>query len=424
MTTTIGRCGLDIVLGEVDEWVEQHDGTVRTGGWLEGATAAEAAHLRDQFIGAAADEDEPVVPVTLGHDDSRNGWYEVLGGGVEHVLGMTEVTGDRRWTAALRRVAAWDQPMQEIDRRGGIVTNNHSITPLSYSGFLAVPNSAKAIELDPAGTWLRGLRTADTGGIAFITGGGTVLYDDEIGVQVPLADHYDGASTLQVDLGSSVYKTIVGRNVRAEHVTDWRLDNGNIRVDWSTASHGLRFELFNGTSWTPFDFPAQGNPAFILTDDSSSTVVAEDPVAWRVLRNDPTVVTIRLKFDYESSTSWYLWDITLRRGDRNVICVVKGPSRQWGLEQSGGAYASTNITGASRCDANDSNGHRWLICSPRTFTLNTSVGVLYLSSASPVFPFGIGVEVGGSSATLQAAADKVRLQYYAQPFEAVLLAGI
>lgn len=423
VTMQIGRVGLDsLTIPETMEWREAADGTVEVGGILANASTSEVSHLRDQLLGMIGSVDEPYVPVTLSHDSTRNGFYAVVDGDVDHILGVTEIGGQRRWRARLMRSAWWDQPRYELHREGGVLTNAHSITTASYVGFFALPSSSEAVDHgSDTGTLTRTTRTSETGGVAFCLGSGTgtALYDTVVSADVPLADYYDGAAKVEIDPGGGTDRVVTGRRVRKTDCTDWRLTNGLIEATWNTTNHGVDLRIYNGSAWEAIA------PTFILTDDSSSTTVDEDPISWTVLRNDPSMVTIRLVFDYESGTSRYLWDLSVRRGDRNIINVVKSRvSAQWGLEQSGGAYPVTDLTGGYHVTADDANGNRWIIASPKAYTRNASVGVCYLSSASQVFPFGLGVELNGSAATGQSAADKVVYQYYAQPIETPAVSGI
>lgn len=422
MSLTIGRVGQGVTLDETNGWREQPDGTVRLSGWMENATASEAGHLRDQLLGMLGSPDEPIVPVTIGHDDTRDGFYEVLDGEVEHVLGATEERGDRKWSATLRRVEMWDQPRYELHRTGGVVTNAHSITTSTYAGFIALPATASAVDRGTdTGALVSSSRSTETGNITFFrgSGSGTSLYTTVVSADVPLADWYDGAATLEVDPGAGTDRVVVGRRVRKTDRADWRLSNGLIEATWNSGNYGVDLRVWNGSAWEAIA------PTFLLTDDTSSTPVEENPVSWRVLRNDPCMVTIRLVFDYSSGIDRYQWDLSMRRGGRDLINVVKSrASVQWGIEQTGGAFPVTDLTGGYHVTDDDANGNRWLIASPKAFTRNASVGVAYLDSATQVFPFGLGVELNGSSASLQNTAQNTVYQYYSQPIETPAVSGV
>ena len=161
MTTLIGRCGTDdVTLDEPSTWAEGPDGTVQAEGWIADLTTLQAGIVRDQFLGLI-NPDEPIVPVFIDHDDTRNGLYRVLDADVDHVLGATEITGDRKWKVALQRTRWWDQPRYELKRSGGVVSNVHSITTSSYTSFIGLPASAEAVDSGTdTGTLVRGTRAS------------------------------------------------------------------------------------------------------------------------------------------------------------------------------------------------------------------------------------------------------------------------
>lgn len=421
VSLTIGRVGADITLSETSGWQERSDGTVEMRGWMSNATVAQVEHLRDQFLGLTQSTDEPIVYVSVGHDDSRNGWYEVLDTDVEHVLGATETRGDRQWRCRVRRTPWWDQPRLELFRAGGVVTNVHSITTSTHTGFIGIPTSAEAVDSGTdTGTLTRATRVAETGSMAFITGSGTgaTLYDTVVSYDLAGSDAYDGAATVEVDLGSSTYRPAVGRAVRREHKTGWRLNNGLIRAKWNTTNHGIDMDIYTGGAWETMP------ETFIPTDDNVHTAIGEDPISWAVLRNDPAMVAIRLVFDYEAGTSRILLDLAVRRGDRNLIGVLKSrTSAKYGLKLSTGQLG-TALTGGIERNGDDANGNTFTIALPKTTTDDLTSCEVYLTTASQVFPFGLGCVLGGSTASGQNTGQNTVYQYYAQPIETMAVSGI
>lgn len=414
---TIGRVGVSVALSEPNEWVENPDGTVSVGGLLENATAAQADHLRDQFLGLMAGLDEPVVPVTLGHDDSRDGWYRVLDGRVQHELGMTEVRSDRWWSATLQRILWWDQPRYELHRYGTVLANDHTLAEADVTPFVAFPDSATAVDMGSSRSWTRTTRTAESGTVALVYGH-VDLFDTVVGVDLPIADVYDGAATLEVSVGGSYYP-VVGRSVRKEHAGSWRIGNGLVRATWDSVNHGLAVSAYDG-SWQALA------DSFQITDDGvTATALGSDPVAWAVLRNDPALTIVRLVFNYDSGTARIELDVAVRRGDRNVLCTLKSrESQAWGLKPDS-STASTYLTGGGvRSDSNDANGNRWVVSGPKAFTHDTGTGHIYLNAAATTFVFGVGVEVDGTSASGQSTADNVRKQFFAQPVETPFVTGV
>ena len=418
MGLTIGRVGSDIALSEGYAWSEQGDGKVSIAGWLDASSTSDASFLREQILGLADPAGEAFVPVTFGVDDDRDGWYQVESVSVDAVLGKTETAGDRKWRANLRRLPYRTQPRYELHRYGTVWTNDHSITTSTYDGFVALPATAEAVDLGSTG-FSKVTRTTDTGSLTFYVSDPT--YDNVISAYVPMADAYDGAAKIEVDLdGGGTWRTVVGSDIRALP-TQWRINNGIMRCSWDTTAQGLAVEFYTG-AWNSLGETSSTDNYWLITDAAAS-YLADDPVAVAVLRNDPLACTIRLIFDWDTQKSRIALDVTVRRGDRNVSCILKcRDSNQWGVEPDTATGATTALTGAHRIDANDDNGDRWVVSIPKTYTLNTSTGSARLSSASTVFPFAIGAEVNGSSATGQNTAQNVAYQHYAQPTETLFIA--
>lgn len=419
MAMTIGRVGIDIALPEPESWSEGADGRVSLQGWLTASTSADASFLREQILGLADPFGEPFVPVTLGHDDERDGWYQVLDVDVEHVLGQTEIDGGRRWSCTLRRLPYRTQPRYELHRYGTVWTNSHSITEGVYvTGFVGLPATSVAVDLGATG-YTRTLRSSDTGEVAIYDG--VQSYDHVVSAYVPIADAYDGAAKIEVDVdGSQTWRTVVGTDIRALP-TRWRLGNGMIRTTWDTTNHGFAVEVYDTGSWEELGTVTTSN--YFLISDESASFITTDPVEVGVLRNDPLACTLRLVFDYESALSRMFCDVTVRRGDRNVFGIIKTRSaNQWGLSPTVQSTTTSTTGGTFRVDQHDDAGNRWVMSSPKTASFNTSTGAWRVSSSTSVIPWAIGVEIDGSSATGSNVATQVSYQYFSQPTESLFIA--
>lgn len=418
MGMTIGRVGSDPLLPEPSSWSEGADGVVRVTGWLIADSTTEASVLREQILGLGDPYGEKFVPVTVAHDPERDGWYEVLDVSVDHVLGQTEVAGGREWSATLRRLPYRTQPRYELHRYGGVWTNNHSITTSTYEGFIALPGTASAVDLGSTG-FNRGTRNSETGAVYFYTADPT--YDVVVSAYVPISDAYVGAARIEMDVsGSGDWYTVVGTDIRPLP-TRWRLGNGMIRATWDTTEHGFAVEVYDSSAWEELGTYTTSN-YFVITDAAAS-YVETDPVAVGVLRNDPLACTLRLVFDYDSGKSRMFTDVTVRRGDRNVFGIIKSRSvNQWGLEPTVTSTATALTSGTFRIDSNDDAGNRWVMSSPKTANFNSSTGAWRVSSSTSVVPWAIGVELNGSGASSQSAADKVSYQFFSQPTETLFIA--
>jgi hypothetical protein len=151
----------------------------------------------------------------------------------------------------------------------------------------------------------------------------------------------------------------------------------------------------------------------------------ETVLALSVLRNSPEVSVLRLDYEY-STTQRHSVFLSLRRGDRFMRGVVKSRvSDQWGLEISGSTpeRAVQTITGGAAQSANDTAGNRWVLMTPRSFTTNTTLGKIELSSSSSTFPFGVGCAISGSTASGLSTTQSLIYQYHAAINERVFITG-
>lgn len=420
MGMTIGRVGTDITLPEPSAWREGADGVVSVGGWLNASSAADASFLREQILGLADPYGEQFVPVTLAHDSQRDGWYQVLDVDVEHVLGLTEGDGDRRWSATLRRLPYRTQPRYELHKYGTVWTNDHSITTSTYRGYVALPATAEAVDLgSDTYTTFRYTRASDTGDVAFYFNQN--FYDCVVSAYVPAGDAYDGAAKIEVDLdGNGTWRTQVGTDIRALP-TQWRIGNGMIRASWDSTNQGLNVEVYDSAAWVTLGTYTTSN--YFLFTDAASSYIDTDPVAVGVLRNDPLACTLRLVFDWDTKQSRVFTDVTVRRGDRNVFGIIKSRGvYQWGLEPAVTGAATALTSGTFSIDANDDSGNRWVMSSPKAANFNSGTGAWRVTSSTNVVPWAIGCELGGSSATAQATATKVSYQFFSQPTESLFIA--
>jgi hypothetical protein len=120
---------------------ESGDGTVQIGGYIRNLSRADASWLREQLLGLTDPRGEAAVPVKVGYDDSRDGWYQVLSVDVRDLIGATEKRGDRQWSASLRRLGYREQPRYELHRFGTVWTNAHGVVEGTSSGFCSVPQT-------------------------------------------------------------------------------------------------------------------------------------------------------------------------------------------------------------------------------------------------------------------------------------------
>lgn len=416
MTTSLqlGRVGLDVDMSAPHSWSEAGD-TITMSAYLKRPrTSAEKLWQAEQILNLAGrNRAELAVPFISTAWPERDGWVEVLDTNVSPVGKAAPGSGPLGWSATMRRLRGGKQPRYELRRLGYPIDNDHTITRGSYAGWLAYPATATAPDFGDDVSWTIGSRTSDTGSVAFVTGGSTVLYDTVASLYVPLADAYVGAPKIEVSVGGT-WRTVVGKDIRLTTADLVRVNNGMVRASWDTTNHRLQLEAYVSGAWEALE-----DEFTFTTGGAALTAFGTDPSNITVIRNDASRVTIQLLFPILSGEHRAVMTLSLRRGDRNILGTVKSSSsRQFGIKTSTAAAATTLTSGIHRT-ADDAQGNRYVICSPRTFTADLAAGTVYLSTGSKSFPFGIGIEAGGTAATGVNTVGSVRSQYYAQPGEQI-----
>jgi hypothetical protein len=138
----------------------------------------------------------------------------------------------------------------------------------------------------------------------------------------------------------------------------------------------------------------------------------------QILKNEPQIATIRLTTHYNATTrdGRLVFDITLKRGSRNIEFVAS----QWQTQQlnvkSVSALAGTNATGYVVASSANNEGNKYMIGSPTTYTADTTNLGISVSGTTAVKGF-IGAVVGSASGAN--TADNVRDQYLDSIFETV-----
>lgn len=189
--------------------------------------------------------------------------------------------------------------------------------------------------------------------------------------------------------------------------TDWQLTNGLVRVTPLSSAAMFKVEYWDGGAWSGYDF-----------DVTVGSDLVPPFTAMTVVRNDFECVVIRLVKDRAPGRC--LIDLTLRRGARFVEGFLQTDSSATLGVKTDIAVAGTNsTTGWVRQTANDVNGNRLMVGSPRTFTANTTNTGLSKASVTTL-TFMIGGEIDGSSAVSGDQATNLYAQYIGSLSEQVL----
>lgn len=400
------------------------DGLDLSGVYLPSTDGAQAvAALRQQFAGYFSDTEVEYVPVICSSDSSLNGFYKVESAEVgevgPHGSGVAVA-----WRVRLSRLSPSHRlPVQDCPGTYVLRTNEYSIT--GPDGQWSVPATAIAANA-PDGFSINQApvtRTADTGALKtlFYTASATAAASQAHFLVDP-DDYYVGAAKLESKLDGSTYYPIVGRQAPITP-GNWRLNNGLIRLTGS-ATAGVLFAIqaYNGTSWGTVSLNMTTSYRNqVATDASLLTATDAQVSAVQVLRNSPAVVSLRLWWSWTSASAGAsvpspdalknllknyprAMDVTLRRGDRLASCYISTGGTAYTLFSEHTGAATTSITGGTRFTSNDADGNRFV-------QANLDNGGTYPGRGSP-WGWGIGFEIGGSSATGKEAAQEIAYQYY------------
>lgn len=189
--------------------------------------------------------------------------------------------------------------------------------------------------------------------------------------------------------------------------TTWTLSNSLIEVSPVVAG-GFAIRMNKAGVWST---PKNYN----ITDGGTPLGV---PVSVGVLYNDYERVTLRVLWN-RSPSGRITADLTIRRGSRFVELLVRSnASTTLGVVRATNE-AATSATGFIRATSNDSDGHRYVIGSTRTFTGDLTAGGISKASITRFDAF-VGAEIDGSSAVAADQAAQLLVQYLGVASETVV----
>lgn len=412
MTLKIGRVGIQVSVSRVDGWVTEGD-RLNLSGYLHSDSVSEVDVLRQQLNGYVDNGDEEVVPVTWTTDSKVNGFYRVRRVQISTNPNL-HFSNRFLFTVDLERVAGYAGPLMETVITGAVRTNSHSITNANAVGVVAVPDDVLEFHdsSDPAAASVF-TRTSVDGDVRCVK---SATYSRYQYFALAPADWYIGACS--IELGSP-YRTVVGQQIPSELDT-WRLSNGLVRVRPHASGFGV--SCFNGSTW-------DSEKVFRGTVAGSSLGGIALATGLRVLRNSPEECIIRLPVSIPSAilTGASVGsmradiDIAVRRGERTVrLFLAATKSTTWGVECVT-AEAATALTGGIRATSDDANGNRFVLSSPQAVTNDLTQGGFALTAGATTFSYAAGLELNGSSAATNDAAQALVYQYMAAHSERVVV---
>lgn len=418
MSVTIGRVGRDGITIPDPEISYSGNQVTLSGQYTPepgSATAtADTLWLRDQLLGLADNDGEPIVPVRSTTVPTLDGFYRVVDAQASHPTGsMKETEPYLSWSATLDRLKDFREPRIEIYGVYGTVTNSFGITlPTAVT---AVPQLVE--------DWLAGIRQAvgrrDTpDGQVFYATDPTLPSKSYIGrYSVRPAYYYLGGCKAEYQVSSGQWRTVIGRRRFTNEDIGFgtallRADNGLVRI----TPRGLQFTV----EWWDQAAGAWTTPiSFVMWEKVSNLQVFMQ--AGGVLRSAPEELTIRMGAIRLNAPEYgpLTIDLRLRRGSRWVYGALTSAytSNQFELRFPN-VTAATNLTGAIRRTSNNTEGHREIIASAPTHTVDLTTGRLaQTGTTNTSWLFGFGVELHGSSATGDDTANSQKLEWFAAQSE-------
>jgi hypothetical protein len=337
---------------------------------LQGSFSAtsldELKALRDE-LAATLEGDDP-VPVTWDGDGSIDGFYQPQGG--EVTVRTLLVTGSNYGLCNFRADLGWlgdDNSARFVSLiTGAVLDNDHSYVGPG-SGYLCPAGGRYAY--NPAAS-SSVVRKAEDGNLGVFLDVASATNPEW---HVSPANYW--LSACEILTGGYLRAGLTCPNTP----TVWVLQNGLVKVE-PTTDGALIVSHYDGTDWR----------------STTWTVARFSPVgdwsAVHLLYNRPERCSIRLIRDRTSTQGALTLDLTLRRGSRILEGVFQSDaSDSLTLDTNSAGTVTGTPTGTMKKDTVDGDGHRWMIGSEKTTTLNVANG--YMTKITTRLPFLISKEV-------------------------------
>jgi len=398
LATSVGGDGLELVC---DQWSQEGDEASVAGFIRRQSTVADAKALRDQLAGyGLQNTDELVVPVTWSEDSTRDGFYRVMSVDTSNELtgrlGSPSEAGSNlayRFTADLSRVPNFQAPVWEkicsgATRSGGAATG---VTWASY------PSTATLVQHANNGSASVVTLEAENADVVF-TYHASTFYNETILQTLAPSTFYQVAAKVErsVDNGTT-FRTVVGKQILNDPTSGWRINNGLVRVSYSTT---LDVEMWDDTNsqWESVSYKAVSNGVTATSLGNPDSVL--------ILRNAPEIVTVRIAWSVADTPRIVVYcDLTLRQGQpwvEGYLSTMASGTKSLGVFRSA-TTASTSYTGGIEATSANAAGNKYrILCKTTGVTKDTTNGGAYLSSAGTNFPFAICTDVQGLTNTTEA----------------------
>ena len=367
--------------------------------------------VRDRIRSLVNNDDERHVPVTFTLDPALDGFYRPLSASITFESYSPEAALGQ-WSMTLERLGKGALPQIEVTANYAHVdpSNALSATEANVEGSATrvagtvIPSTAYdgySLYYSSDGT----TRVAESGTLSLFSRTFPLLplSTTHVWTVVP-ADAYVGACSIRGTYAGVADQLCLGDMTPA--VSGVVLSNGLVRAKITGST--LTIEVYDSGSWVTTSATGWTMIASSGSIGSNTVDLGAAPTV-AVLRNSPESASVRVlgAGTKELSPTGRVWiDLEVKRGSMLVTVVTKcDATAAWSLASTN-AVAGTSINGGVRETSNDANGNRLIVVGNGTARDTSNIGV------SGGTAYGIGVELGGSSATDAAAAQQVAYEWF------------
>lgn len=405
----IGRLSLTSPSG-LDVSGGRGDRNLRISGKLAETNMATAKYARDELISMA--QSGVYVPFRYDGDSTLDGFVYVTDSSIDiarYTLGGINYSIDMEYLGKVGEV------VKESVMTGKLIDNSHSITSTTNQFHVPPANHYNYFhENDPTdGTRvaadLTTTSTSDTVTMRLKTSNN--LRGKNAQFHVNPIDFFKGAVKITTD--SKERCGMNSPNTPADAV----IENGLLKITIGSTNNQSRITT---RFWDTTSYGSEQEWAIHRGTPTSGNQLATEYQGWntiQILRNTPELGIIRLTSNYQTSGQDRLTlDIALRRGAHHASVILNQSPKTSRLNISTSAAPTDSAasgTGYIKAGAVDTDGNKWLLGSPQTFTTDAARGLIYPTTGGTQLKVFLGYEYYQSGGSVNGAdtGDSVRDQY-------------
>ena len=405
----IGRLSLTSP-GSLDVSGGRGDRNLRISGKLAETNMATAKYARDELVSMA--QSGVYVPFRYDGDSTLDGFVYVTDSSIDiarYTLGGINYSIDMEYLGKVGEV------VKESVMTGKLIDNSHSITSTTNQFHVPPANHYNYFhENDPTdGTRvaadLTTTSTSDTVTMRLKTSNN--LRGKNAQFHVNPIDFFKGAVKITTD--SKERCGMNSPNTPADAV----IENGLLKITIGSTNNQSRITT---RFWDTTSYGSEQEWAIHRGTPTSGNQLATEYQGWntiQILRNTPELGIIRLTSNYQTSGQDRLTlDIALRRGAHHASVILNQSPKTSRLNISTSAAPADSAaagTGYIKAGAVDTDGNKWLLGSPQTFTTDAARGLIYPTTGGTQLKVFLGYEYYQSGGSVNGAdtGDSVRDQY-------------